>query len=131
MEGYFQAAAGILLTVVVCSLLSQQGKQISALLGISVCAMVLIMGLQYLQPVLAFAESLQTLGGLDGGMISVLLKAVGISLIGEIAVLVCNDSGNQSMGKALQILTSMVLLWISLPLYQALMDLLSRILEEI
>lgn len=131
MTGYFQAVAGILVAVVLTLLMQQQGKSIAALLAMAVCVMVLVLGGEYLRPVLNFAQSLENLGGLDGDMVKVLLKTVGISLISEVAVLVCNDSGNQSMGKALQILTSAVLLWMSLPAFQALMDLLAGILEGI
>ena len=76
-------------------------------------------------------ESLEALGNLDSGLISILLKTTGICLVSEVAILVCQDSGNQSMGKALQMLTSVVLLWISLPLFRALVELLESILEEI
>ncbi len=131
MTGYLQAVAGILVAVVLTLLMQQQGKSIAALLAMAVCVMVLVLGGEYLRPVLNFAQSLENLGGLDGDMIKVLLKTVGISMVSEVAVLVCNDSGNQSMGKALQILTSAVLLWMSLPAFQALMDLLAGILEGI
>ena len=131
MDMFFQAAACILIAVILSVLLSGQGKPIGPLLGMAVCLMVLMLGAEYLRPVLDFVESLEDLGGLNGDLISVLLKAVGVSLVSEVAVLVCNDSGNQSMGKALQILTSAVLLWISIPVFQSLMDLLTAILEGI
>jgi len=131
MDGFFQAAAGILIAVVLSSLLAQQGKHMAVLLGMGVSAMVLLIGARYLEPVLAFLERLQSSTGLEENLISILLKSAGICMVSEVAVLVCGDSGNQSMGKALQILTAVVLLWMSLPLFQALMDLLERILEVV
>lgn len=131
MAQYFQAAGGILLAVILSALLSEQGKHMSVLLGMGVSIMVLLIGAEYLEPVLSFMESLESLGNLDTNLISVLLKATGICMISEIATLVCRDSGNESMGKALQILTSLVLLWISLPLFRAVVDLLEKILEEL
>ena len=131
MEGYFRGAAGVLIAVVLITLLAQQGKSIASLLGLAMCTMVLALGVSYLQPVLDFAVNLKNLGGLNGELVAVLLKAVGISLISEVAVLICSDSGNQSMGKALHILTCAVLLWLSVPVFQALMDLMVGILEGI
>ena len=131
MAPYFQAAGAILLAVILSALLSEQGKHMSALLGLGVSVMVLLLGATYLEPVLSFMESLEALGNLDSGLISILLKTTGICLVSEVAILVCQDSGNQSMGKALQMLTSVVLLWISLPLFRALIELLESILEEI
>lgn len=131
MAPYFQAAGAILLAVILSALLSEQGKHMSALLGLGVSVMVLLLGATYLEPVLSFMESLEALGNLDSGLISILLKTTGICLVSEVAILVCQDSGNQSMGKALQMLTSVVLLWISLPLFRALVELLESILEEI
>ena len=58
-------------------------------------------------------------------------EAVGIGLICEITAVVCHDSGNDSLGKMLQIIGSAVILWLSLPVFRALIDLIQSILGEL
>ena len=49
----------------------------------------------------------------------------------EIANLVCKDAGNESMGKSVQLLGTAVILYLSMPLFTALIDLLQKILGEL
>lgn len=64
-------------------------------------------------------------------MLGILLKAVGIGLVSEIAGLVCTDAGNGSLGKALQMLGSAVILYLSLPIFTAILELIREILREL
>lgn len=131
MNGYLQAAAGILLTVIMVLALGKEGKQTALLLVLAVCAMVGVMALGYLEPVVDFLKRLGQVGNVSGEMIMILLKVVGIGLIGEIASLICADAGNASLGKTLQILSAALILRLALPLLEQLLDLLERILGEV
>ncbi len=96
-----------------------------------VCCMVIAGALQYLEPVFSFVENLETLAGLDHDFFQILLKSVGIGLIAEIASLICADVGNAALGKSLQIMATAVILWLSLPLFNSLIDLMINILGEV
>ena len=84
---------------------------------------------ELLEPVTALVETLEGLGGLDGGSVAILFKAVGVGLITDIAAMVCTDSGNASMAKAVGLLGTAAVLWLSLPLFEALLSLIQEILE--
>ena len=56
---------------------------------------------------------------------------MGISLLGEICVLFCNDSGNTALGKGVQMLETAAILWLSMPLMEALITLVQKILGGI
>lgn len=131
MSGFLQGAAGVLLTVILVLALGHQGKQTAMLLVLAVCAMIGMLAFTYLDPVMDFIRRLQDLGSLDGGMLQILLKAVGIGLIGEIASMICADSGNAALGKTLQMLSAAVILRLSIPLLEQLLDLLEQILGEV
>lgn len=131
MTGFWQIFAGILLTVILGVVLSKQNKDLSTVLTLAACCMVLYVAVSYLQPVLDFAEALRELGQLDAGILRILWKAVGITLIAEIATLVCQDAGNGALGKAVQILAAAAVLWLSLPLMEALLDTVQKIVGEI
>ena len=131
MENVLQASAIVLLTVIMTLALGQHGKQTALLLVLGVCCMLLIVAVGYLEPVIAFVRRLEVVGQLDGGMLGILLKAVGIGLIGEIACLICVDSGHAVLGKALQMVSAAVILRLSLPMLEKLLQLLEQILGEV
>ena len=87
MSLFWKAAAAVLLAVVLGLSLGKQ-KDIGVLLTMAVCCMVAMIAISYLEPVLDFLRELETLGDLQGDMLGILLKAVGIGLVSEIAGLV-------------------------------------------
>ena len=128
MDNFLKATAGILISLILSLALKKYGNEFSALITILVCCMILALAANYLEPVFSFIEKLEQLGNLDSDMLNLLIKAVGIGLLSEIASTICIDTGNSSIGKALQILASTVVLWLSMPLFSALLDLVEGIL---
>ncbi len=131
MTAFWQVLGGVLIAVVLALVLHQQGKDMSLILSIAMCCMVLIAAMAYLKPVIAFIRELQSIGRLDSDMVRIMLKAVGIGLTAEIASLICTDAGNGALGKTVQILASAVILWLGLPLMQALMDMIQQMMGEV
>ena len=131
MERFLQATAGVLLAVIFGLILNRQSKDWSLILTVIVCCMVMAVAAFYLEPVLALIGELQQTAGLDGELLSSILKAAGIALIAEIAALICQDAGNSALGKGIQILAGFVVLWLSLPLMRNLLDLVRSILGEL
>ena len=126
-----KTAAVALIATILGILLQRQGKEYALILSLAVCAMGACLAMGYLRPVLSFLEHLQVIGQLDGQMLEILFKAVGIGLIGEISGAICTDSGNASLNKMLQLLSAAVILWLSLPILEQVMDLIGEVLEGI
>lgn len=131
MDVFLKAAAGVLVAVILVLVLMKQGKDLSVLLIVAVCTMIVCTALSYIQPIKDLILRLQTIGQLDSDTLSILLKAVGIGLIAEVTGLICADAGNAAMGKTLQFLASAVILWLSIPLLNELLELLDTILGAI
>lgn len=131
MELFWKGTAAVLLTVVLALSLTKEGKVFRLMLTLAVSCMVAATAVFFLEPVVSFLRQLQSLGGSDEQMLQILFKVAGIGLVGEIASLICTDSGMASMGKALQILSAAVILWLSLPLLQKFLELVQDILGEI
>ena len=127
MELFLKCAAGVLVAVVLILALGR--KDLGLLLSMAVCAMTAMAAAELLEPVTALVETLEGLGGLDGGLVAILFKAVGVGLIADIAAMVCTDSGNSSLAKAVGLLGTAAVLWLSLPLFEALLSLIQEILE--
>ena len=131
MGWLLKAAAGVIVAVLVCAILAKQGKEYAHLVSIAACCLILCLGFGFLQPVVDLMNQLQSLGNLQPDWLTIMLKAVGIGLIVEIGVLICSDAGNAALGKSLQIVGAIALLWVSIPLMTALIELLNDILGEI
>ena len=131
MDIFLRTCAAALVAVILILILKKQGSDWSVVLALLVCCMILIVACSFLAPVLDFLRQLRTLTGLDPDLLIVLLKAAGIGLVGEIAALICQDSGNSALGKGIQILSSVVILWLSIPLFERMLALLQRILGVI
>ena len=119
------------MAVIVLLVLGRQEKSLASMLAICVCAMVLTVAVGFLKPVLDFLEELEQLGSLHGEMVQILLKVAGISILTETACLICTDSGNSSLGQALRIVSSCLILWLSIPVFSAVLDLIRTILEGV
>lgn len=131
MDFFVKACAGVMIAIVLALTLGNKGKDIGTLLILSVCCMVFIGGLRYFQVVGEFIEKLSVSGNLDKSLVEILLKITGISLISEIAILICNDSGCSSLGKSLQILASGVVLWLSVPVFSMVLELIQTMLGDL
>lgn len=131
MNDYLKATGFVLVGVILCLVLSGQSKHFTVLVTITVCAVIAIAALHYLQPVLNFFDQLQSLGNWDKEMTTTLIKAVGIGILGQITALICSDAGNAAMGKTLQFLSTALILWLSLPLFSELLELADELLGKI
>ena len=131
MKVYLQCVGAVLIGLIVILALGSKGKEFSVLLAAGICAMGCIVLLGYLEPVIEFVRQLEQAGGLDAPVVKILLKAVGVGLVSEVGALLCTDSGNGSLGKLLQLLGSAVVLWLSLPLFTMLLELIQELLGGI
>ena len=131
MEVFVKTIAGALITVILSLSISKHGKDISLLLTVAVCCMIVTAAFAYLDPVIDFFDKLQTVGKLDSGMITILFKAVGMGMLSEVAGLICEDAGHAALGKSVKLLASAVIVWMSLPILTSLLDLVENILTTV
>ena len=131
MDVFIKAASGTMIVLILCLMQSKQSKEYAVLIAIAACGMLATVALSAFMPIVDFVEKLQNLGGLNEESLDILLKSIGIGLIGELVALICADSGNASLGKAVQILSVVVITVISLPLFTTLLELVEEILGNI
>lgn len=131
MDIFLKVMAVVLVTSILSLVLSKQSTDISMLLTIVVCCIVFGASAVYIEPILGFAYRLVELGDLNTSFLNIILKSVGIGMISQIATLICIDSGNQSLGKVLQIMTTAVILSLSVPILEQMLSLIETVLEEV
>lgn len=131
MEHFFQAAAAVLLAVILMLCLKKSQTGIGEMISIFVCSVLAILAISYLKPVIEFIQSIQRLNMMDNQLLKTVFKVVGICVIAEIVELICIDSGNSAMGKALQLLSSAVVVWLAIPLMTSFLELIEGVLKGI
>ena len=131
MDNFLKIMVSVLIAVIMYQMLAKNAKDIGTLLMVLVCGMIASVAVIYIAPVIEFIERLQSVGNLDTALIQIVLRAVGIGLLSQIVTQICTDAGNGALGKILQILSATMILWISIPLFTALIDLIQEILVEL
>ncbi len=131
MHSYIQAIGLVFVAVIMIIVLQKQGKETAVLLSILACCILGLLAVEFLSPVIEFFHTLVQLGNLDIGMLQTLLKIVGIAMLSEISGLICADAGSAALGKMLQLLASGLILWLSLPMLNTMLELIERILDNL
>ena len=131
MEEFIRVCGAGLLSVILILMLAKQDKDWAVTLTVLACCLIVSVGVSYLEPVLAYLRQLRDMTGLDPELLNRVMKAVGISLLAEVTALVCVDAGNSALGKAIQITAVFVILWLSLPLLQGMLELVQEMLGGI
>lgn len=130
MELYLRSIALVLIAVILGLMLTNQHKPMAVLLSLAVCCMLCASAARYFRPVMDLIAQLRDLAGISGQMLSILVKAAGIGLLSELACLICSDAGENALGKAVQFLSNGVILWISIPLMEQLLQILQEVLGK-
>lgn len=128
MEAFWKAAAVIILTVILGAALGKTEKDISVVLSVAACCMVMLVAVQYLSEIVAFLSELGSSRDFDNPFISTLLKISGVALMTELTELISADAGNSALGKAAQILGNAVILFLSLPLFETFLSIVQEIM---
>lgn len=121
MEDFWKYAALSLVTVILAVQLKSK-PDMATLLSLAACAMTAMGALRLFAPVVRLLGELETLGNLDGGSLTILLKAAGVGLTAEIAGAVCADAGCGSLAKAVRLLGTAAMLCLSVPMLEKLME---------
>ena len=128
MTEYLRFTAVTLIGLILALVLGKQSKELGLLLTMGVCALVSIGAMAFLEPVTELLRELRDLGELDGQALTILIKCAGIAVLSELASILCTDAGEGAMGKALSLLRSGAMLWLSLPLLRQLFELIGEVL---
>ena len=131
MDTFFKAAAGVIVGLVLHIILSKQGKEFSVLITIISCCVLATVLMTIIEPILLFVERVRVIGQLNADALKIIVKTIGIGLVGELVSLLCIDAGNTALGKMLQILTTVIITWLSLPLLSEFLKLIEDILKNI
>lgn len=128
MAAYWKAVAVVLLAIILTVTLGKTEKDISVILSMAVCCIVIMIALQYLSEVIEFLWKLGNSTVNHNPYMDILLKISGVAMMTELTELIGSDAGNSSIGKVMQILGNAVILFLSLPLFEAFLSVVQEIM---
>ena len=125
-------ALRILSLAVVCAvigvLIRERAGMMAVLLSLAACTVLLLTTLRFLSPVLDFADRLRSLSSLHASLLNPLLKITAMGILTQVAGSLCEDSGDRALGKTVNICGAIFSVYISLPLFQAVLDTIESLL---
>ena len=121
---FVPAAAAAVLSLT----LRKENPELALLVSAAGCAAVLVLILQWFEPVLDLGRSLCEKAGLDEKLTEPLWKAAGIGLLTQAASSVCADAGQSALSKLVEIGGGLLCLVLCLPLLEAVLALLGELI---
>lgn len=107
--------AGVLLAIP----LRKEKGEYSVFISMAVCICIFVYILTKVESVVHFADQLQSLIGIDGTYIAMVLKMIGITYVAEFAMSICKDAGYAAIGNQIEIFAKLSILVISIPVLNA------------
>lgn len=129
MEHFWKVTVGALLVTVLGLAVGKKEKDLAAVLSMAACAMAAAVALGYIKPILDFVWELQELSQMGAGILGCLLKALGVGIVSQVAASLCADGGNAALGKTVQLLGCVVILYLSLPIFREMLKVIQEILR--
>ena len=130
-------SAGIVLAIAVCALcaavfgaiLKRGGKEYAILLSTAAAVLITACVAEELAPLVQQITALSVAGGLPGLCLSVLLKAAGLTILGQLAVHLCRDAGESVLAYGVELAAQTAILTVAIPLFTRLLEYLGEILQ--
>ena len=122
MDTFIRIAALCVIGAVLALILKKGRPEFSFCIGAVCCVLAFAAAAELLSPVLSFARELQAMTGLSDALLAPLLKTVGIGLLAQLAGSFCQDAGQQSLAKTVELCGTVLALYASLPLARAVLQ---------
>jgi stage III sporulation protein AD len=99
-------------------LLRQRNPEYAMLIGLGAGVIILIYVIMKAQPVFSELNSLMASSGIKSEYAQILIKALGICFITQLAADVCKDSGETAIASKVELFGKFAILLIALPLFE-------------
>lgn len=127
--GLLGIGACALCAAVLGALLRDKSRELALLLSTGAAVVILLAALDSAQPVigqiLGFAET----EGLEGLCMTVMLKAVGLTVLGQLAARLCRDAGENALAYGVELAARIAVLGAAMPLLGKLFEFLGEIMS--
>jgi len=127
MNIFSLAACGVIACVLIVTI-RQHRPEMAVILTIAAGVVILSMILIQFGPVVSSVSGLVEKTGVNSAYIVVVIKAIGISLVAQLAADICRDAGEQSIAAKVEMGGKLGIVAVTLPLFADLLQLSSNII---
>ena len=127
MEVFKIAIIGII-TAVSALIVREQRPDVAILISISGGIVILLAIVEYLGETISFLRSIADAGKIDGGIIKVLVKIVGIGYITDFSANIAEETGSRGLGEKIVLGGKVLILLASMPIVKSLFNMISTLL---
>lgn len=113
---------------VLSAVLRQYNREYGLYISLAACALILGAVLSAVSPLLNLIESLREAAGIDSAYISVLLKALAVCFMTQLASDCCRDGGEAAIASKIDFAGRIAVLLISVPLFERLLGLIKDLI---
>ena len=117
------AVAGTVLSLVI----KKNSPEMALMLTISLALIALYLAIDTIKGVTDFITSLASAAQISPGVLTVVFKTIGISIITKLSADVCRDAGQSSVASGIELAGSFAALYIALPLFKTVMDMIETL----
>lgn len=128
MEQVWKGAALCLTGAVLAAVLKKKTPELALLLALTVVAVVAAVLIRVIDNIVTVMEHIMRLGNLPAELFGPLFKTVGIAMVSRLGSDLCRDAGEGAMASVLEISGSLGAIVVSLPLFEAVWDMLQSVL---
>lgn len=117
------AVAGTVLSLVI----KKNSPEMALMLTISLALVALYLAFDTIKEVTQFITSLADMAQISPAVLTVVIKAVGISVVSKLSSDVCRDAGQTSVASGVELVGAFTALYISLPLFKTVLSMIGSL----
>lgn len=117
-----------LIALVVLVVLRQQRPEMAMLTSVTVGAALLIAVLSALGPALAVLSDLAVRARVEGYYLDTVLRVIGVAYLADFGSQVCDDAGERSLGRKVELAGKVIIMIMAVPLVTAVLEVVLRML---
>ena len=116
-----------LCAVLFAALVQKTNKEYALLISLGTAAVLLLFLLERAGPVLQKVEDLAASGPLEGEAVGLMLRAVGITVVGQVVARLCKDAGESALAYTVELAARAAVLAAALPAWGRFLEYLGEI----
>lgn len=116
-----------LCAVLFAALVQKTNKEYALLISLGTAAVLLLFLLERAGPVFQQVEDLAASGSLEGEAVGLMLRAVGITVVGQVVARLCKDAGESALAYTVELAARAAVLAATLPALGQLLEYLGEI----
>lgn len=130
MERILHVAISAVITSIGCLVLRQRSGELALLLSLGCVSLILASVFPVMSPVFEVYQSLKTMSGISDEIMDSVFKIVGIGMLAQITSAICEDAGEKTLCKVVEISGGLLSMYAGLPLLVSVMEILEDTLLE-